>query len=1177
MFDGTSTKSCTLDVDPTIQSLDMQAGYAGGGGLQAGARTLTVTGNFTIANTAGLFVKGTSTVDLTGTGNLANPQFSNNFYKLKLAAAGQITTMTDSFRGRNLELGTGTLNRTAGSIIVGDSATTEQILINAGATVTGSPQWTFSTTAGNVATLDGGDLGGGNANFTGTNPTVILRLLGNLTVGRFDMTGSATFDANGFDLTVVNQLNVGFSTGTPTFNAGLGTIDANNFFLETAGGAPTINLDSSSFICRGNWLVQAGGTVNPGTSTVTFTRVGGTSSITSVGQPFANVVFDDGGTGVSFTLNDDMRATDDVTFTSLTNLNGNTFFIEGDLFSTDTAVGGTTALTLDGALDQTITTGAGDLPDGAFTVDKAAGTAFLADALSLNAAGQNLAIDQGTLDLNGNDLTVNGTTSVQNGGTLSGSGTVNGTVSVQPGGAVAPGSAGPGILGSADTTFAAGATFDIELNGTTAGTEYDRLDVAGTVDVTGATLSVTLGFTPTSGDTFTIANNDAADAVTGTFNGLAEGATFVTGGETFRITYVGGDGNDIVLTSLQADLSITKDDGVATVTPGGGVTYTIVVTNGGPFDDPSVSVADTFPASLLNVAYTSVAAGGATGNTASGLGDLADTLDMPAGSSVTYTATADVDPAATGTLSNTATVTGSFDPDASNNTATDDDALVAGADLLVTKSVSNPTPSNGGTVTYTIVIQNLGPSDADNVMLVDDLGGSGLAIVASFSTVTQGSFDEGTATWDLVTPLVAGGSATLTYDAIVDFASGGTSITNTALATASSTDLNLGNNEASATVLAAGESIKIERASFQLHYNKRLVGNDPVDSYTVAGRLNLAALVAQGIDLFQLGGYTVNFEFAYDDAFPDPEQGVTLAVPLRVTPSTVVWKTGRGAKPSVTFTLNKYTGAFTAIVNYIPLQDVMENFSTPPAPLKRGVSSRVGSILNDPTTAPPFVYAVPMRIGIGADPSVTPLVFQGTTALTEMEYSIRKPNTVGRGTFIFGRKGTPPQPLAFIDSARLVQRKLPGNVYESQLRATLCLVPDPGNTGADPYDPSAGGSTMDITLGSGGVQSLTSGNFIARNGNFTARSPTAGLSSAMYNNTTYKLVIVSTWGDPLASFGVDTIMDAKGDIPLGRLAIFFPIQVTLDGADAHFATTILGRRGTTFMTGVPTVVFATAP
>ena len=55
---------------------------------------------------------------------------------------------------------------------------------------------------------------------------------------------------------------------------------------------------------------------------------------------------------------------------------------------------------------------------------------------------------------------------------------------------------------------------------------------------------------PACGDRFVIVNNDGTDAVTGTFAGLAEGATLSLAGKPFRITYAGGDGNDVELIRL---------------------------------------------------------------------------------------------------------------------------------------------------------------------------------------------------------------------------------------------------------------------------------------------------------------------------------------------------------------------------------------------------------------------------------------------------------------------------------------------------------------------------------------------------------------------------------------------------------------------------------------------------
>ena len=93
------------------------------------------------------------------------------------------------------------------------------------------------------------------------------------------------------------------------------------------------------------------------------------------------------------------------------------------------------------------------------------------------------------------------------------------------------------------------------------------------------------------------------------------------------------------------------------------------------FQLPALS--DSLPADL-SCSWTSLAADGATGNT-DGSGDIGETLDMPAGSSVTYTLACDTGPAATGTIDNTATVTapaGIYDPDGGNDSDTDSDTVV---------------------------------------------------------------------------------------------------------------------------------------------------------------------------------------------------------------------------------------------------------------------------------------------------------------------------------------------------------------------------------------------------------------------------------------------------------------------------------------------------------------------
>jgi hypothetical protein len=116
------------------------------------------------------------------------------------------------------------------------------------------------------------------------------------------------------------------------------------------------------------------------------------------------------------------------------------------------------------------------------------------------------------------------------------------------GGILRPGLS-PGLFNTGSLLLSPQATLQFELNGTTPGT-YDQLKVDGSVNLSNATLSATLGFPSAISNSFTIIDNDGTDAVTNTFAGLPEGATLNVSGTPFRITYAGGSGNDVVLTQL---------------------------------------------------------------------------------------------------------------------------------------------------------------------------------------------------------------------------------------------------------------------------------------------------------------------------------------------------------------------------------------------------------------------------------------------------------------------------------------------------------------------------------------------------------------------------------------------------------------------------------------------------
>jgi len=193
------------------------------------------------------------------------------------------------------------------------------------------------------------------------------------------------------------------------------------------------------------------------------------------------------------------------------------------------------------------------------------------------------------------------------------------------------------------------------------------------------------------------------------------------------------------------NVTVNKDDGVTTVVPGTAITYTVVVANTGPSDAPGVLVTDPFPTGqLTGITWTSTAAGGAMGNDPSGVGNISDFVDLPAGSSVTYTIHATVLSTALGTLVNTATA------DVPQNGIVDDtdtDTLTPVADLAVRKSSIPSVVTPGSLLTYRIVVRNLGPSAVSNFTLTEILPGRFAPL--SF-TPSRGSYDPATGLWSSV-------------------------------------------------------------------------------------------------------------------------------------------------------------------------------------------------------------------------------------------------------------------------------------------------------------------------------------------------------------------------------------------------------------------------------------------
>lgn len=218
---------------------------------------------------------------------------------------------------------------------------------------------------------------------------------------------------------------------------------------------------------------------------------------------------------------------------------------------------------------------------------------------------------------------------------------------------------------------------------------------------------------------------------------------------------------------VTADLGITKTDGAASSIPGTTVVYTITVSNAGPGDVVDASVTDAFPAALSGCTWTCSASAGSA-CTAGGSGNIGDSVDLLSGGTATYSVTCDVDPAATGNLDNTATVSSNaVDPTPANDSATDSNTLDPSSDLSVSM-VANPTdPGAGEAMTMTVTVLNNGPSDATNVTVMTSLPGG----MTLDSTAGCAEDPSGVPTCSLAT-IVAGGMTSFDINAFAPATAG---------------------------------------------------------------------------------------------------------------------------------------------------------------------------------------------------------------------------------------------------------------------------------------------------------------------------------------------------------------------------------------------------------------------
>jgi len=167
--------------------------------------------------------------------------------------------------------------------------------------------------------------------------------------------------------------------------------------------------------------------------------------------------------------------------------------------------------------------------------------------------------------------------------------------------------------------------------------------------------------------------NDAAASVINT-------ATVAGGGEIVAANDSASDPTTISSSGPGIDLTIQMDDGTSgkkLFEGGQPAGYAITVQNIGTVDAHNASVQDLLPANLLDANWTCDASGAAT-CTPGGNGSITDSVNIPAGASVTYHLTAIVQAIPEFPVTNTATVAagdGEVDVNSSNNSSSASDAV----------------------------------------------------------------------------------------------------------------------------------------------------------------------------------------------------------------------------------------------------------------------------------------------------------------------------------------------------------------------------------------------------------------------------------------------------------------------------------------------------------------------
>lgn len=208
----------------------------------------------------------------------------------------------------------------------------------------------------------------------------------------------------------------GYTHAGGTFTGGSQSIDINGGFTLSSG---TFTSTSGTMSVAGDWTHTAGGTFAHNSGTVAFDAGGSFTINVATTETFSTLTFS--GLAGSWTISsgDTLITTGTLNLTNGA-VSGGTLEARGNVAATDGETTNTNILKFTGSATQSFTTTLATI-DGDIQVNKSGGQVNQGTSITANGTGQELTIQEGTYDLNGNNLTVSGGSSsfvVEDGGNL---------------------------------------------------------------------------------------------------------------------------------------------------------------------------------------------------------------------------------------------------------------------------------------------------------------------------------------------------------------------------------------------------------------------------------------------------------------------------------------------------------------------------------------------------------------------------------------------------------------------------------------------------------------------------------------------------------------------------------------------------------------------------------------